>query len=446
MRSCMYLSLAFGLRTFKSTKVARNRRGVGSSPPGPLSHRNGRGGAKALTETSFRYLFLWMLSGLLSAAAFAQESDVEARYATKRQELIDKVLIPGGIRDPKVVQAVSQTRRHEFVPENIRSEAYLDRALPIGAQQTISSPFIVSLMTEILRTKPSDRVLEIGTGSGYQAAILSPLVDSVYTIEIVGELQDRTTALLQRLGYKNIHTKTGDGYLGWPEHAPFDKIIVTLKEEGLMVIPVGERYQQMLRAFRKTNGTMVAVYERPTIFVPMTGLAESQRQVQPDGRNPKLLNGDFEDKTSENYIPHWYYEFGVRTQTDPTAPKGSQVAEFNSDQAGGPSMLLQALPLDGRHVAKVRLSGFVKTANVQLSKTFEEQPFIVLQFFDEQRNRIGYEWLGPFIGDTPWTHAKREIKIPVENREVIVMIGLFGAKGTATFDGLELEVLERRPE
>jgi protein-L-isoaspartate(D-aspartate) O-methyltransferase len=404
--------------------------------------------------------FVFLVSIVFIAPGFArsQEDIREARFTEKRLQLIERVLKPGGIRDAAVLRSISETRRHEFVPENVRDQAYLDRSLPIGELQTISSPFIVALMTEILKPMATDRVLEIGTGSGYQAAVLSPLVESVYSIEIVAELQTRTTALLKRLGYKNIYTKTGDGYLGWPEHAPFDKIIVTcspdkipqplvdqLKEGGLMVIPVGERYQQMLRGFRKTDGKMVSEYSRPTLFVPMTGTAESHRIVLPDGANPKLLNGDFEEKATAQFIPQWYYDFGAELKQDALAPKGKQVVQFFNDKAGSPSMLLQAVPLDGRVISKVELSGHVTTTGVKFGGKFEDQPFIILQFFDENRNWISYEWLGPFIGNTPWKYATREIVIPLEAREAIVMIGLFGALGTARFDGIDLQVIDRRP-
>ncbi|MFN7628600.1 MAG: protein-L-isoaspartate O-methyltransferase, partial [Pirellula sp.] len=153
----------------------------------------------------------------------------------------------------------------------------MDIAIAIGESQTISSPYIVALMTEALQPKPTDKVLEIGTGSGYQAAVLSPLVKDVYTIEIVEDLGERTTALLDELGYSNVHCLIGDGFKGWKEHAPFDKIIVTcspanvpeplreqLKEGGLMVIPVGERYQQMLYLMRKKDGKLEKEALTPT--------------------------------------------------------------------------------------------------------------------------------------------------------------------------------------
>jgi len=394
----------------------------------------------------------------LASSLGAQEGGAEMRYREQRWQLVEKVLRPGGIRDTRVLEAVQNTPRHEFVPEAVRDQAYLDRALPIGDQQTISSPFIVALMTEILKTKPTDKVLEIGTGSGYQAAILSPLVASVYTMEIVEELQTRTAALLQRLGYTNIFTRAGDGYQGWSEHAPYDKIIVTcspdkipqplidqLREGGLMVIPVGERYQQMLRCYRKVGQQLVNEYSRPTQFVPMIGLAEARREDKVDGSRPRIINGDFEAEARESFIPSWYYEFGVKLKRDGLAPRGPQVAAFASDKAGQPSMLLQGMPLDGRLVSKVLLSGWVTTRDVKLSQNWEEQPFIVLQFLNEDRNHIGYHWLGPFVGDLPWRRYEREVPIPPENREAIVKIGLFGAIGAASFDGIEISVLAAKP-
>jgi protein-L-isoaspartate(D-aspartate) O-methyltransferase len=178
--------------------------------------------------------------------------------------------------------------RHELVPERVRSESYRDSPLPIGFGQTISQPFIVAFMTEQLQPAPHHRVLEVGTGSGYQAAILAEVVAEVYTVEIVPELAARATADLKRLGYTNVFTRAGDGYLGWPEAAPFDSIIVTcapedppkplieqLKDGGRMVIPVGASGSQELVLLRKNNGRLEKDVVLPVRFVPMTGRAAS---------------------------------------------------------------------------------------------------------------------------------------------------------------------------
>src|SRR5690349_14271850 len=160
--------------------------------------------------------------------AAAQSGD---NYTIIRARLVEEVLKGGGITNPRVLEAMAETPRHEFVAPEYRNQAYYDKALPIGNSQTISSPYIVAVMTQELDPQPEDKVLEIGTGSGYQAAVLSPLVKDVYSIEIVKELGEHAAQVLRKLNYTNVHTKIGDGFQGWPEHAPFDKIIVTCSPE-----------------------------------------------------------------------------------------------------------------------------------------------------------------------------------------------------------------------
>jgi protein-L-isoaspartate(D-aspartate) O-methyltransferase len=188
--------------------------------------------------------------------------------------------------------------RHEFVPERLRSDAYIDHPLPIGHGQTISQPYVVAFMTERLEPKPSDRVLEIGTGSGYQAAVLAGLVAEVYTIEIISDLAQRAAADLKRLGCTNVHVRAGDGYRGWPEAAPFDGIIVTcapeqvpqplmdqLKDGGRIIIPVGPAWIQDLLLLRKRSGKLEQQAVLPVSFVPMTG--EARGSPKAETRNPK---------------------------------------------------------------------------------------------------------------------------------------------------------------
>jgi protein-L-isoaspartate(D-aspartate) O-methyltransferase len=200
--------------------------------------------------------------------------------------MIEDQLKPRGIRDERVLAAMEKVPREEFVPENLRGQSYSDSALPIGHDQTISQPFIVALMTEQLHLQPTDRVLEVGTGSGYQTAILAELVKDVYTIEIVDPLGKDASARLARLGYNNAHVKVGDGYQGWPEVAPFDAIIVTcapdkvpqpltqqLKENGRMIVPVGTGMDQQLYLLEKKNGKLAQTAILPVRFVSMTGEA-----------------------------------------------------------------------------------------------------------------------------------------------------------------------------
>lgn len=188
--------------------------------------------------------------------------------------------------DPRVLKAMLRVPRHEFVPDDQRQYAYENRPLPIGYGQTISQPYIVAIMTDMLALKPGDRVLELGTGSGYQAAILGELASEVYTIEIVEPLGRRAAQTLKRLGYDNVHTRIGDGYYGWPEQAPFDAIIVTaaashippplirqLKPGGRMVIPIGSRFmtQQLLEVDKRADGRVTSRQVMPVVFVPVTG-------------------------------------------------------------------------------------------------------------------------------------------------------------------------------
>lgn len=189
-----------------------------------------------------------------------------------------------------VLAAMAKVPRHEFVPANVRREAYADRPLPIGHRQTISQPYVVAFMTEKLDPQPGEKVLEIGTGSGYQAAVLAQLVKEVYSIEIVEALAASAEKTLTRLGYDNVHVKAGDGYKGWPEHAPFDAIIVTcaptkiprplieqLREGGRMIIPVGpDGGIQELYLLEKKDGEVTQKAVLPVRFVPMTGEARRE--------------------------------------------------------------------------------------------------------------------------------------------------------------------------
>jgi len=219
-------------------------------------------------------------------------------YALARQRMVaEQLAVPGrDIANTRVLTVMGKVPRHEFVPERLRRDAYRDHPLPIGHGQTISQPYIVAFMTEQLEPKPTDRVLEIGTGSGYQAAVLAELVARVYTIEIVAELAQRATADLKRLGYTNVHVRAGDGYKGWSEAAPFDAIIVTcapervpqplvtqLKDGGRMIIPVGRIWNQELVLLRKRGGKLEQQAVLPVSFVPMTG----EVQGKPEVRSPK---------------------------------------------------------------------------------------------------------------------------------------------------------------
>ncbi|MGB9613559.1 MAG: protein-L-isoaspartate(D-aspartate) O-methyltransferase [Candidatus Margulisiibacteriota bacterium] len=201
-----------------------------------------------------------------------------------RNEMVETQLIPRGIKDPLVLGAFRKVPRHEFVPEDIRSAAYEDCALPIGEGQTISQPYMVAIMTELLQPKKTDKILEIGTGSGYQAAILAELCQKVFSIERLVTLSQRAEKILKKLGYQNINLIVGDGTEGYCSEAPYDKIVVTagcpdipkplvnqLASGGRLVIPVGDRYLQTLTVVTKENGKIKAEESIGCVFVPLIG-------------------------------------------------------------------------------------------------------------------------------------------------------------------------------
>jgi protein-L-isoaspartate(D-aspartate) O-methyltransferase len=236
-----------------------------------------------------RIVAQYLLFAAIATTGCGQQAPTAADLAAQRQRMVEQQLKPRGIKEERVLAAMAKVPREEFVPADARPTAYEDGPLPIGYDQTISQPYVVAFMTEQLRPKQSDRVLEIGSGSGYQAAILAELVGDVYTIEIVEPLAKSAEATLQRLGYNNVHIKVGDGYKGWPEEAPFDAIIVTcapekvpqplvdqLKDGGRMVIPVGERFAQQLYLLEKKNGQLKESVTLPVRFVPM--LREGQKK------------------------------------------------------------------------------------------------------------------------------------------------------------------------
>lgn len=217
-------------------------------------------------------------------------ADEASRFTSARKLMVEQQLLGRDITNARVLAVMGKVPRHEFVPPKFRHSAYADCPLPIGYEQTISQPYVVAFMTEKLEPAPTDRVLEVGTGSGYQAAVLGELVKEVYTIEIVAPLARRAEADLARLGYTNIHVLAGDGYQGWPEAAPFDAIMVTcapeavppplvaqLKDGGRMIIPVGPMEQQQLVLLRKAGDRLEKHAVLPVRFVPMTGEVRRER-------------------------------------------------------------------------------------------------------------------------------------------------------------------------
>jgi len=234
-------------------------------------------------------VLLTFLCFLVLATVNTLEDDNDI-YSEWRREMVETQIISRGISDSKIIKAFLKIPRHKFIPENFNQYAYADSALPISMGQTISQPYIVARMTELLKLNRGDKVLEIGTGSGYQAAILAEIGCEVYTIEIIEALTLGAKKILECLGYNNIHYKTGDGYLGWKEHSSYDAILVTaappeipkpltdqLKEGGRMVVPVGDNIQELILV-TKTKKGLEKKTVTPVRFVPMTGEAQNHHK------------------------------------------------------------------------------------------------------------------------------------------------------------------------
>jgi protein-L-isoaspartate(D-aspartate) O-methyltransferase len=232
----------------------------------------------------FELFFLSSLLAVLSLLACdVPQQPPPQDFEGQRRAMVEQQLRARDITSERVLEAMRTVPRHLFIPEAQRREAYGDYPLSIGHGQTISQPYIVAFMTQALDVRPGDRVLEIGTGSGYQAAVLGELVKEVYTIEIIDPLAARARETLASLGYRNVHVRAGNGYQGWPEQAPFDRVIVTaapedvppalveqLKIDGIIAIPVGDIWQE-LRVMRKTAKGLETLATLPVRFVPMTG-------------------------------------------------------------------------------------------------------------------------------------------------------------------------------
>ena len=234
-----------------------------------------------------RFLFRWLYAAVLLPVPVAAQRTAEssdARFRAKRLEMVERHIAGEGITDTATLRAMRDVPRHELVPANLRDEAYENHPLPIGLGQTISQPYIVGYMTEVVRPRPGMRVLEVGTGSGYQAAVLAATGAEVYTIEIFRALADTARSRLARLGYDNVTVRHGDGHDGWPEKAPFDAIVVTaaashippalprqLKPGGRMVIPVGSVYgaQYLILVEKDAKGKLRTRNLLPVAFVPM---------------------------------------------------------------------------------------------------------------------------------------------------------------------------------
>jgi protein-L-isoaspartate(D-aspartate) O-methyltransferase len=393
------------------------------------------------------------LLGLLLAVSSLYAQEPEA-YHRARLKMVDDKIVGAGVRNELVLDAIREVPRHRFVLPKFEADAYREVIIDIGHKQTLSTAYIVAYMTEAIDPKPTDRVLEIGTGSGYQAAVLAKLVKEVYSIEIVEPLGREAAERLEKLGFKNAHVRIGDGYQGWPEEAPFDKIIVTcspesvpqplfdqLREGGKMIIPLGERYHQAFYLIEKVDGKQVKTKLLPTLFVPMTGKAESERKNQTNSARPKIVNGGFEASTDD--VPDAWFYLRQGSLERKGAPEGKSFLTFSNREPGREAHALQAFGVDGKRIRALRLSLFVKLENAVPGPEGYERPALAIRFFDSQNKALKEESVGPWLGTFPWRRVSAEVPVPKETAMAMIQVGLRGATGQMGVDDVRLSTYPR---
>jgi protein-L-isoaspartate(D-aspartate) O-methyltransferase len=378
------------------------------------------------------------------------------RLTQIRHHMVAEIIEKEGITNEAVLNAMRAVPRHEFVAGTLKNRAYEDVALPIGSKQTISAPYIVAYMTETLDPQLTDRVLEIGTGSGYQAAVLAEIVKDVYSVEIVSPLARSAAERLEQLGYTNVHVRDGDGYQGWAEHAPFDKIIVTcspeavpqpltdqLKEGGMMIVPVGERYQQAFYLLRKVDGKLEQQKLISTLFVPMTGQSEEERRIQPNPDYPMIVNGGFDNDSNEDgKVDGWHYQRQT-TMSDDQPMQGSHLLRFENRTPGELSQALQGTAVNGRRIGALDWAVWARTESVVPGPQRSDRAAVVVHYYDALRRELGSQVIAVWRGSQNWQQAKKRIPVPVNAREMIIRIGLNGATGTLDLDALQMVPVPR---
>lgn len=394
-------------------------------------------------------LLLLFAFAVLAGAGARVAGQTHEDYDRERARMVSEYLEKEGIKNPRVLQAMRRVPRHEFVPAYQRRRAYEDSGLLIGYKQTITWPFVVAFMTEALDPQPTDRVLEIGTGTGYQAAVLSLLADEVYSIEIIPSLSRSAEKRLKRLGYKNVRTKIGDGYLGWPEKAPFDKIIVTcspekipqplvdqLKEGGRMVLPLGNRYEQAVTLLEKRKGRLDRRDLLPTVFVPMTGRSDKERTIKFDPLRPQIRNGGFEERDEKGTVSDWYYQLQMKP-IDRDAPEGHFCVQFENAEPGRRSHALQAMGVDGSRIGSLRLQLKFRAEKVTDGVEPFEKAGLQVSFHNFRR-LMGDVIAVHCVGTSDWKTATGTVTVPEEAREIVIRIGLNGATGSLWLDDITL--------
>ncbi len=400
--------------------------------------------------------------------------------AAAHDKMVDEEIVAAGIKNPRVIAAMRATPRHEFVQATERPLAYYDMALPIGNSQTISPPYVVAYMTEQLDPQPDDKVLEIGTGSGFQAAVLSPLVKDVYTIEIVKPLGERAARTLKRLKYANVHTKIGDGFAGWAEHAPFDKIIVTCSPEK---VPDGTRGRAKRRRPPDRSG-------RRALSADAVLVQEGGRQTRLDGvaadaicANDRLGRGRprnqagpgqparrqrqfrrarhqsatqeivpepqavLPSKPADDEAPKpvgWHYQRQLELVEAKDAPDGQHYVRFANSDPGGPAAPCREWRSTAAKFTRLEFPyGFARHRRPRRPQRGRGAGF-GSDLLRRKPGQVGHAWLGPWKGTFGWRRESEVIAVPPLAREAVLRIGLHGGVGEVSFDDIQVKPARHR--
>ena len=395
----------------------------------------------------------WVDASMRSAQPAPQSAPRTADpWAETRRRMVEYEMVAAGVKDPRVCDAMRATPRHEFVPASLRRYAYFDIGMPIGEGQTITSPFVVAYMTEQLHPQPTDKVLEIGTGSGYQAAVLSGLVAEVYSIEIVEKLGQRAAKTLSRLGYDNVKTKIGDGYQGWPEHAPFDKIIVTCSPEK-----VPKPLVEQLQGGRPPGGS-------PRAAVPANPVPVHEGQGSPPGRAfaADVLRADDgpsraragragrggRARVGQRRLPGRPGRSAGRLVLRPPGQGRKQRPDVRWQVPHIPERRRRAARpglASGRprwpQAREVEISLWVRGERLQPGSLPGQHPGLVIVFFNTNREAIFREGIGPWSGTFDWVEKRLRMKVPTTARLASVEVGLWGATGQVSVGPIALKVV-----
>jgi protein-L-isoaspartate(D-aspartate) O-methyltransferase len=370
--------------------------------------------------------------------------------------MVENDLAREGIRSESLLYTMGSIPRHLFCPAEWRASAYADQSIPIGEKQTMLSPFFVAYMIEKLDPHRDDRVLEIGTGSGYQSAVLSRLSKEVYTIEIIEALGKKAAGLLKQQGYRNVYPHIGDGYRGWPENAPFDKIILTcapddvpqplvdqLREGGKLIVPMGQGFDQKLYLFEKRDGKLIStkLFLFPLSFAPMRGISGANRENHADPARPTIRNGGFEEEEG-GHPKRWHYQRQI-TYESGEAPEGKSFITFTNREPGRAATALQGIAVDGTQVTALRIDVQVKGQNLKFGETPLERPSLTVQFYDAEQRPLENVIIGPWEGDFAWTQVSKVVPVPARAHGAILRVGLNGAKGSLSVDDVQVRSVNR---